>query len=111
MRAQSLQQMLSFAAVAKLSTLEERREHMLMRCQEIYETAQSRDRNTQSGKVSDPDSHAMVKCVELACKLLGVTAEVEQRIRRGEQDTTTVPVEQVAELLEAAGYEVKKRAA
>src|SRR5688500_15413398 len=62
--------LLDFRNVNGLATREQKREQMLARCQEIYERADQRERQSGKGAAfADPDCHAMVKCVELSAKL------------------------------------------
>lgn len=96
--------LLDFRDVNGLATREQKREQMLARCQEIYERADQRERQSGKGAAfADPDCHAMVKCVELSAKLMGLFSDDQSEADQRETD-----IKKIAKLLESAGYEVKK---
>lgn len=96
--------LLDFRDVSGLATKEQKREQMLARCQQIYERADQRERQSGKGAAfADPDCHAMVKCVELSAKLMGLFSDDQSEADQRETD-----IRKIAKLLESAGYEVKK---
>lgn len=112
-RIKSIQQetlkLLDFAHVSRLPNLEQRREQMLGRLQEIYGIAESRTRLGKHGDIVDPDCHAMIKAIELSCSLMGMQGEVERKLKQ-QQDPVNADVEYVASMLRSCGYSVEKAA-
>ena len=99
--------LLDFRNVNGLATREAKREQMLARCQEIYERADQRERQSGKGAAfADPDCHAMVKCVELSAKLMGLFKDDESESDRRETDIAAI-----ATLLRSVGYDVVKKVA
>jgi hypothetical protein len=108
---QTIAGMCSFADMGRLGNFEEKRGALLARVDEIYAIAQKRGRITAKGdEILDPDCHSMVKCVEVGAKLLGVMAEAEAKAKK-DSGAEPVPIVALIEMFEAAGYEVKKKAA
>lgn len=103
----------SFEAMADLGTFEEKRKALLRKCDHAYAVAEAgRGYKDNKGREhSNPDAGGMVRCIELAARLLGVLAEAEKRAKDGDGDTRTADIEQVASLLRSVGYEVTKKAA
>jgi hypothetical protein len=96
--------LLDFREANGLATKDQKREQMLARCQQIYERADQRERQSGRGAAfADPDCHAMVKCVELSAKLMGLFSDDQS-----EGDQRETDIRKIAKLLESAGYEVKK---
>jgi hypothetical protein len=102
----------SFEEMADLPAFEDKRKALLRKLDKAFTLAE--DGRTYTDKKGEthynPDSGGMVKCVELAARLLGVLAEAEKRIKDGEGDTRTADIEQVASLLRSVGYKVEKAA-
>lgn len=102
----------SFEAMADLPTFEGKRRALLAKCDHAFQVAETgRNYTDKHGDVhSNPDSGGMVRCVELAARLLGVLAEAEKRARDGEGETRAADMETVASLLRSVGYKVEKAA-
>jgi hypothetical protein len=95
--------LLSFAEVADLPTKDGKRKQMLMRCQEIYDTAGARERQSGKGAAfSDPDCHAQTKCIELASRLMNLFSE-----EQGEGERREADIQQIAQLFRSMGWELK----
>ena len=102
----------SFEAMAHLPGFEEKRRALLRKCDEAYAVAQVGRTYTDSKGVEhwQPDSSAMIKCIELAGRFLGVLAEVEKRAKDDDGAPRPADVEQIASLLRSVGYRVEKAA-
>jgi hypothetical protein len=102
--------LLSFDQVNRLGTIEEKREQILARCQQVYELAHGKQRMLKGGDTCpDPDYHAMVKCLELTANLMGLQADATRRVNKPEEsERRAMDIEQVAALMRSVGYEVKK---
>jgi hypothetical protein len=62
----------SLSQLARLDDVEERRSALLDRLDRAFELAATRSRVGKGGQpIRDPDCHALIKCVEVAAKLLG----------------------------------------
>ena len=101
----------SFEAMADLPDFESKRRALLRKCDAAYAIAeQGRSYVDKQGEQhSQPDSAAMIKCIELAGRFLGVLAEVEKRAK-DDDERRTADIEQIATLLRGAGYRVEKAA-
>jgi len=62
----------SFRAASRIEDPEEKRDTMLGALDEVWELAKNRSRERDGGTFVDPDSNALIKCVQLACEMLGV---------------------------------------
>lgn len=104
--------LLDFAAVGKLGSMEEKREQMLGRCQEIYEGAHGKTYTNRGGvEIPDPDWPGMTRALDLACNLMGLVADANRKAQKPDDDERrTADIEQVAALLRTAGYSVEKAA-
>jgi len=102
----------SFEAMAGLATFEEKRRSLLGKVDEVYDLAETgRNYEDKNGiEHRQPDSSGMVKCVELAARLLGVLAEAERRAKDGDGETREADIETVIQQLQKLGYSVKKAA-
>jgi len=102
----------SFEAMADLSTFEERKRALLKKCDHAFVTAEmGRNYTDKNGEVhSNPDAGGMVRCIELAARILGVLAEAERAAKNGDGETRGVEVEQIVSLLRSIGYKVEKAA-
>lgn len=102
----------SFESMADLPGFAEKQKALLRKCDAAYAIAQiGRSYTDKAGEHhSQPDSSAMIKCIELAARLLGILTEAEKRAREGEGDTVRADIEYIAGLLRSAGYDVKKAA-
>lgn len=93
--------LLNFADVSKLESKQAKREQMLARTQQIYDSAASRQRATKDELYPDPDHHAQVKCVELASRLMDLFGADDDSERR------QADIQQVAELFRSMGWKVE----
>lgn len=102
----------TFEAMADLPNFEDKRRALLKKCDHAYAVAEmGRNYTDKHGEVhANPDAGGMVRCIELAARVLGVLAEAERRAKDGEGETRDVNLDEVAELMRRAGYEVKKAA-
>jgi hypothetical protein len=102
----------SFAEMAGLPNFEQRKRALLEKCDDAYAIAEvGRNYTDKSGNPhNDPDCSGMVKCIELAARIMGVLAEAEKRAKDGEGETRAADVEQIASLLRSCGYRVEKAA-
>lgn len=98
--------------MADLPGFEEKRRSLLRKCDDAYAVAEKGrsyvDKN--GAEHSQPDSAAMIKCIELAGRFLGVLAEVERRAKDDPGGTALEDLEEVAKLMRLAGYVVQKAA-
>lgn len=102
---------LRFEQMADLPTFEDRKRALLAKCDTAWDIAEKgRGRTTKTGnEISDPDCSAMIKCIELAARIMGVLSEAEKKIRDGEGDTRVADIDQLANLLESTKrYKVVK---
>ena len=106
----------SFEAMADLPDFESKRRALLRKCDAAYAIAEQGRSYVKPGKGdkpdelhTQPDSAAMIKCIELAGRFLGVLAEVEKRAK-DDDERRTADIEQIATLLRGAGYKVEKAA-
>lgn len=102
-----------FVDMADLPTFEERKKALLAKCDQAYAVAQvGRGRTVEKGdkvvQLFDPDTGGMVKCIELAARLMGVLAEAERRAKDGEGESRGVEIEQLISLIRSIGYRVEK---
>lgn len=102
-----------FVDMADLPTFEERKKALLAKCDQAYAVAQvGRGRTIEKGEqvtqLLDPDTGGMVKCIELAARLMGVLAEADQRAKNGDGESRGVEIEQLISLLRSIGYHVEK---
>ena len=98
---------MSFVEISRLPTNVEKRERLLSKCDEVYKLAAERSRPMRDGEMNDPDAHAMLKATELATRIMGLdkaTDEVDDEKRETD-------IQRIIRLLDAVGYDVKKRAA
>lgn len=98
---------MSFVEISRLSTNVGKRERLLSKCDEVYQLAMERTRPMRDGEMNDPDAHAMLKATELATRIMGLdkaTDEVDDEKRETD-------IQRIIRLLDAVGYDVKKRAA
>ena len=104
--------LMDFDQVNKLGTLEEKREQLLGRCQEIYAAAHDRQRMLKGGDTTpDPDYHGMVKCVELTANLMGLIADATRKVNKpDEAERRQIDIEEVARMMRSIGYKVEKAA-
>lgn len=102
----------SFEAMADLPTFEARKRALLRKCDEAYDVAVAgRNYTDKHGELhANPDGSGMVKCIELAARIMGVLSEAEKRAKDGEGETRAADVEQIASLLRSCGYRVEKAA-
>jgi hypothetical protein len=105
-------QVTSFASMADLPTYEDRKRALLGKCDEAYDTAKSgRNYTDKHGEVhANPDGSGMVRCIELAARIMGVLTEAERRAKDGDGDSRAADLEEVAKLMRLAGYLVAKAA-
>ncbi len=105
-------QVTSFVEMADLPTFEARKRALLQKCDEAYAVAEvGRGRTTKTGnEINDPDCGGMIKCIELAARIMGVLTEAERRAKDGDGDSRAADLEEVAKLMRLAGYVVSKAA-
>jgi hypothetical protein len=105
----------SFLAMADLATHDERKRALLGKLDGAYKLAE-RGRGRVVHKpdsdveLFDPDTGGMVKCIELAARLMGVLAESERAAKNGDGETRGVEIDQLVSLLKSIGYRVEKAA-
>ena len=104
--------MTSFEAMADLSTFDDRKRALLKKCDHAFEVAEEgRNYTDKRGDLhTNPDAGGMVRCIELAARILGVLAEAERAAKNGDGETRGVEVEQLVSLLRSVGYKVEKAA-
>jgi len=105
----------SFLAMAELPTFEERKKALLGKLDDAYRVAEKgRGRIVHKPdsdvELFDPDVGGMVKCIELAARLMGVLTEAEQKAKSGDGETRGVEIDQLVSLLKSIGYKVEKAA-
>lgn len=103
---------LRFEQMADLTNFEDKRRAILRKCDHAYDVAETgRNYTDKYGEEHrNPDTGGMARLIELAARVLGVLAEAERRAKDGEGETREVNLDEVAELMRRAGYEVKKAA-
>lgn len=101
-------QVKGFEAMADMPDLGTRQRALLRRCDELYAIAEiGRSYTDKHGEEhSQPDSHTMLKCTELAARLLGVITEAEKNAKREDGDSRGVEIHQLVSLLRSMGYEI-----
>lgn len=101
-----------FEEMADLATFEQRKRALLAKCDVAWDIAEKgRGRVTKTGnEINDPDCSAMIKCIELAARIMGVLSESERRAKEGEGETRQADIEQIVSLVRSCGYKVEKAA-
>jgi len=101
-----------FEEMADLANFEDKRKALLKKCDHAYEIAETgRNYVDKHGQEhSNPDAGGMVRCIELAARVLGVLAEAERRANAGGEGTAEVTEDVLVEMMRKLGYEVKKAA-
>lgn len=95
--------LLDFHLVADLPTKDAKRKQMLMRCQEVYRSAASRQRQSGKGaEFADPDHHAQNKCIELASRLMNLLSHENEDGEKREAD-----IQQIAQLFRDMGWKIE----
>lgn len=102
----------SFEAMADMPSFEDKRRALLKKCDAAYAVAEvGRSYVDKNGEEhSQPDSAAMIKCIELAGRFLGVLAEIDKRAREDDGPVRGVEIDQIVSLLRSVGYKVEKAA-
>jgi hypothetical protein len=98
--------------MAALPTFEERKRALLKKCDHAFQVSEiGRNYTDKHGEVhANPDSGGMVRCIELAARLMGVLVEAERAAKNGDGETRGVEIEQLVSLLKSIGYSVEKAA-
>lgn len=98
--------------MADLPDFSSRQRALLKKCDEAYAIAEKGRSYVKPGKGdkpdelhSQPDSAAMIKCIELAARLLGVIAEAE-KVAKSDENMRDVGVQQLLALLRSLGYTI-----
>jgi hypothetical protein len=107
-----VKQVMRFEQMADLPNFEDKRRALLSKLDEAYATAETGRNYIDKNDIEhrNPDAGGMVRCVELAARVLGVLTEADRRAKDGDSETRDVNLDEVAELMRRAGYEVKKAA-
>lgn len=102
----------SFEAMADMATFEDKKRALLRKCDHAFQVAETgRNYVDKHGEEhSNPDSGGMVRCIELAARILGVLAEAERAAKNGDGETRGVEIDQLVSLLRSIGYNVEKAA-
>ncbi len=102
----------SFEAMADMATFDEKKRALLRKCDHAFQVAETgRNYVDKHGEEhSNPDSGGMVRCIELAARILGVLAEAERAAKNGDGETRGVEIDQLVSLLRSIGYNVEKAA-
>lgn len=105
-------QVTTFEAMADLATHEERKRALLKKCDQAWDVSETgRNYTDKHGEVhSNPDAGGMVRCIELAARIMGVLSEAEKRAKDGEGDTRETDIRTIIKLVESCGYKVEKAA-